>query len=135
MVIVAGQVQLSAEYLGEYRWRERRGSGRTIIPNGCHQPFVSVNMAFEDRGLGSVAQNVRGNPPSPKGVTLSYDTANQKGLEFTLNKPHRDNRQQQDARALGRSPLPVLDGSWQPGSFMSTQESSCTWRFSEVVCT
>jgi hypothetical protein len=59
-------------------------------------------MAFEDRALGSMAWNVRGEP-SPKGVTLSYDTANQRGLEFMFNKPLRDNRQQQDARALARA--------------------------------
>jgi hypothetical protein len=93
------------------------GDGRTIIPNGCHQPFVSINMAFEDRGLGSVAQNVRGKPPSPKGVTLSYDTANPRvsnSCSISLIGTTEGNK------TLGRSPLPVLDGSWQPGSFMST---------------
>ena len=66
-------------------------------------------MAFEDRSLGSVARNVRGEP-SPKGVMLFYDTANQRAWEFISNKPLRDNRQEEDARALasagsGRGPV------------------------------
>lgn len=79
---------------------------------------VSINMAFEDRLLGSVARDVRG--PSPKGVILSYDTANQRALKFISNKPLRDNRQEEDARAVvsagsGRVPFSRGGSSEPPG--------------------
>lgn len=56
---------------------ERGGNRRIIIPNKCHQPSVSINIAFE---LDPAALNVRGNL-LPKGVTLSYDAANHKACQ------------------------------------------------------
>jgi hypothetical protein len=61
MVIVADQVQVSVEDFGKDRRREREGTEGLLYRTDAVNLSVSINTAFEDRSLGPVARNVRGN--------------------------------------------------------------------------